>query len=125
MRDSIGLAESLKRAAATLIVIVQTRLELLANEMQEERLHVERMMIYGSIALLFFALGLMLLTVFIVVLFWESHRLSVLGGLTGLFFVAGLTMWYALRHEASKRHKLFMSSLSELSDDHTRLSAES
>lgn len=108
--------------AGTLLSICQTRLELLANEMQEERLHVEQMMLYGSIALLFFGLSIMLLTVFVVVLFWDSYRLPVLGGLAGLFFVAGILMWNSLHRMARERHKLFSASLAELSDDRDRLS---
>lgn len=124
MRESTGLADSLKRMADTLIAIFRTRLELLANEMQEERLHVEQMMLYGSIALLFFGLSIMLLTVFIVVLFWETHRLSVLAGLAGFFFAAGLLMWYTVRRLSAKKHKLFSYSLAELSDDRDKLAAK-
>lgn len=123
MTESTGLADSLKRMADTLIAIFKTRLELLANEMQEERLHVEQMMIYGSFALLFFGLSIMLLTVFIVVLFWETHRLPVLAGLAGFFFAAGLLMWYAVRRLAAKKHKLFSYSLAELADDRKKLAA--
>lgn len=121
MRESTGLAESLQRMASTLIAIFQTRLELLANEIQEERLHVEQMILYGSIALLFFALSIMLLTVFVVVLLWDSHRLLVLGSLAALFLVAGLMLWGALRRMARERHKLFSASLAELTDDRERL----
>ena len=105
----------------TMLSIVQTRLELLANEMEEERLRLEQTMLYASIALLFFGLSIMLLTVFIVVLFWDSQRLPVLGGLATLFFVAGLLMWNTLRSMAKKRHKLFSASLAELSDDREQL----
>lgn len=74
--------------AGTLLAIFQTRLELLSNEAEEERLRVGQMLLYGSVALFLFGLSIMLLTVFIVVLFWGSHRLLVLGGLSALFFIA-------------------------------------
>lgn len=121
MSESGGLMESLKRLTGTLLVIFQTRLELLSNEMEEERLRIGQMLLYGSAALLFFGLTIMLLTVFIVVLFWDSYRLQVLGGLSVLFFVAGLLLWNALRRVAREKPRLFSSSLAEFSDDRDRL----
>lgn len=117
MAESTGLMESLKRMAGTLLVIFQTRLALLSNEVEEERLHVGQMLLYGSVALLFFGLAITLLTVFILMLFWDSQRLLVLGGFTALYFVAGLLAWNALRRMARERSKLFSTSLAELADD--------
>ncbi len=121
MSQSTGLLESVKRLAGTLLAIIQTRLELLANEIEEERLRVMQMLFYGSVALFLFAMATMLLTLFVVVVFWDSYRLQVLGGLTVLFFVAGLLVWNALRSMTQERPKLFSTSLSELSDDIDRL----
>ena len=117
MAESTGLMESLKRMAGTLLVILQTRLELLSNEMEEERLRIGQMLLYGSVALLFFGLSIVIMTAFFVVLFWDSHRLLVLGGFTALYFVAGLLAWSALRRVAREKSKLFSDSLAELADD--------
>jgi uncharacterized membrane protein YqjE len=121
MTESTGLMESLKRLVCTLLAIFQTRLELLSNEMEEERLRIEQMLLYGSVALFFFGLAVMLLTAFFVVLFWDSHRLLVLGGFAALFFVAGLLAWNALRRVAREKSKLFSASLAELADDRVQL----
>jgi len=121
MAESTGLMESLKRMAGTLLVILQTRLELLSNEMEEERLRIGQMLLYGSVALLFFGLAIMLLTAFFAVLFWDSHRLLVLGGFTVLYFVAGLLAWNALCRAAREKSKLFSDSLAELADDRSWL----
>jgi uncharacterized membrane protein YqjE len=117
-----NITESLKRVAGTVFVILQTRLELLANELDEERLRIEKTLLYAGIALLFFGLSIMLLTVLVVVVFWDSQRLPVLGGLSAFFLIAGLLMWNALRLTAKKRHPLFSASLAELSDDREHLS---
>lgn len=109
--------ESLKRMAGTLLAIIQTRLELLSNELEEERLRISQMLFYGSIALFFFGLAIMLLTAFIVVVFWDSNRLLVLGSFTALYFVAGLLAWNASRRLAGEKSKLFSASLAELADD--------
>jgi len=109
----------------TLLAIVQTRLELLASEMAEERLHFEQTLLYAGIALLFFGISMMLLTMLVVVVFWDSQRLPVLAGLAGLFFIAGLLVWNALRRLARKKSRLFSASLSELHDDREQLAHQS
>src|SRR5487761_2072052 len=121
MTNSSGLMESSKRVVGTLLAIFQTRLELLSNEIEEERLRVRQMLFYGSVALFFFGLSIMLMTVFVVVVFWDSYRLSVLGGLTALFFLAGLLVFKSLCNLSLERTKLFSSSLAELEDDRARL----
>jgi uncharacterized membrane protein YqjE len=113
--------ESLKRMAGTLLAIFQTRLELLSSEMEEERLRIEQMLLYGSVALFFFGLAILLLTIFIVVLLWDSYRLPVLGSFIGLYFVAGLLVWNALRRVAREKSKLFSASLAALADDRDQL----
>ena len=121
MSQSTGLMVSVKRLAGTLLAIIQTRLELLSNELEEERLRVAQMLFYGSVTLFLFGMAIVLMTMFVVVLFWDSYRLQVLGGLTVLFLVAGLLVLNALRRAAAERSKLFSTSLSELSDDIDRL----
>ena len=121
MAESGGLMESLRRLADTLLAIFQTRLELLSNEIEGERLRIGQMLLYGSAALLFFGLAIIMLTVFFVVLFWDSNRMLVLGGFTALYFVAGLLIWNALRRMAREKSKLFSASLAELADDRNRL----
>ena len=107
--------------ASTLLAIVQLPLELLANELEEERLRFEKTLLYSGIALLLFGLSIMLLTVFIVVVFWDSQRLLVLGSLAGLFFIAGLLVWNAARTQGRKKSSLFSASLAELSSDRDQL----
>lgn len=119
--SSPGLMESVKRLLSTLISIVTTRLELLANELQEERLRITQMLVIAWFALFCFGMGLLLLTVFIVVLFWDDHRLAVLGGACALFFALGTLMAVLLRSKAQAKSKLFSASLAELAKDREQL----
>jgi len=121
MSESPGLMESLKRLACTSLAILQTRLELLSNEIEAESLRVAQMLLYGSVAMFFFGLAIMLLTICIVVVFWDSHRLLVLAGFTALYFIAGLITWNALRRLSKGKSKLFSASLAELADDRDSL----
>ena len=122
--QSAGLMESLRRLASTLVSIVSTRLELLANELQEERLHLRQMFVYALFAIFCFGMALLLLTIFVVVLFWDDHRLAVLGGLSILFFALSLLLATVLRVRARSRSKLFSFSIAELSKDRDQLDAD-
>jgi uncharacterized membrane protein YqjE len=121
MSKSGGLTESLKRLTGTLLAIFQTRLELLSIEVQEERLNIKQMLLYGSIALMFFVLATILLTAFVVVVFWESYRLQVLAGFTGLYFAAGAMAWNAFQRAANRKSQLFSANLAALNDDRNQL----
>ena len=119
--QSAGLMESVKRLLGTLSAIVATRLELLSNELQEERLYLTRMVFLSVVALFCFGLAVLLLTVFIVVLFWDDHRLAVLGALSVSFFALGTLLLMLLRGKARAKTKLFSASLAELAKDREQL----
>ncbi|NCN23517.1 MAG: phage holin family protein, partial [Gallionella sp.] len=98
---------SIKRLLSTLIAIASTRLELLANELHEERLHLEQMLLYFLLALFCIGMSIMLLTVFVVVLFWDDHRLAVLGGAAAVFLMLGMVLVSKLRMLARLKARLF------------------
>lgn len=122
--ESLGLMDSVKRLLSTLTSIVSTRLELLANELQEERLRLTQMLLMGLAALFCIGMGLLLLVIFIVVLFWDDHRLAVLGVLCTIFFALAAILTLLLRDKAQTRTKLFSASLAELAKDKKQLDAE-
>lgn len=119
---SSSLMESIKRLLSTLTSIVSTRLELLANELQEERLHLTQMLALALFTLFCFGIGVLLLTAFIVVLFWDEHRLAVLGTLSVVFFALGVLATVLLRSKMEAKSKLFSVSLAELANDREQLS---
>ncbi len=119
-----GLLDSARRLLHTLVSIASTRLELLANELHEERLRLAQMLFFALAALFCFGMGVMLLTVFIVVLFWDEHRLAVLGILCVVFFLTGVFLALLLRSKALAKPRLFSASLGELAKDKAGLEAE-
>jgi len=121
--QSSGLMESLKRLASTLTSIVSTRLELLANELQEERLRLTQMLVFALIALFCFGMSTLLLTAFVVVLLWDDHRVAALGGLAVTFLASGMLMAILLRSKVHAKPKLFSASLAELAKDREHLDA--
>lgn len=118
---SSGLMGSVRRLTGTLIAIVSTRLELLVNELQEERLRLTQMFLLALIALFLLGTGLILLNAFIVVVFWDSHRLLALGLLCVVYLVAGAAVLMSLRAKAQVGSKLFSASLAEFDKDRQAL----
>ena len=120
MAESIGLMEALKRLVENFLAIGHARIQLLSNEVEEERLRIQQMLVYGLIVLFFFGLGIIALMAFIVMLFWDNH-VAVMGGLTALCFIIAILVWNALGRLAKEKSKLFSASLAELSKDRERL----
>jgi uncharacterized membrane protein YqjE len=87
---SRGLLGSASHLLATLISAAETRVGIFASELQEERIRLTRLILLGAATLFCLGLGIVLLSVFLVVLYWDSDRLAVLGLLCGLFLGVGL-----------------------------------
>jgi len=64
------------RMVATAIGIAHTRLELLTTELQEEVHRVAEIMVYTAIALLAAGVGLFMLALVVIFIFWDTHRLA-------------------------------------------------
>jgi uncharacterized membrane protein YqjE len=75
----------------------------------------------GLVAVFCLGLGVVLLTVFFVVLFWDSYRLPVLGVMSGLFLVLGIFAALTLRAKSAESTRIFSSTLAELSKDREQL----
>lgn len=120
-----GLFESLKTLSASLIGIIHTRLELLSTDIAEERAHLTTLVVMGLIALFCLGVGVLLLILLIVVVFWDSHRLLALGGVAGAFLAAGAGLVGLAMHKARTRPRLFAASLAELSKDRQHIESGS
>jgi uncharacterized membrane protein YqjE len=116
-----GLFNSLKTLSGSLVGLVQTRLELLSIDIAEERVHLTQLLVLGLLALFCFGMGMVLLAMLIVVVFWDTHRLAALGGLTGFFLVAGAALVGFALHKVRTRPRLFQATLAELSKDRQHL----
>lgn len=119
-----GLFDSLKTLSGSLVSLVQTRLELLSTDIAEERVHLTRLLVLGLLALFCFGVGVVLLAMLIVVVFWDTHRLAALGAMTGFFLAACAGLVAFALHKLRTRPRLFEASLAELSKDRQHLNAE-
>jgi uncharacterized membrane protein YqjE len=66
-------------------------------------------------------IGVLLTTLFLVVAFWDTYRLPVLGTLAGLFLLAGIVAWRIGLHKTQAKPRFFAASLSELLKDRQQL----
>lgn len=119
-----GLAGSLRRLAGTFAAILQTRLELLVTEAQEEKLRLVSLLAYAFAAFFFLGFGVVLLALLLTVLLWDSQRLLALGVFAALFLGAGTVAAIAALRGARAGSKLFAASLAELSRDRDALRDE-
>jgi uncharacterized membrane protein YqjE len=116
-----GLLHSIKDLAQSLLGAARTRLEILATEIEEERLRLEQMLLVALGAVFCVGMGVVLSVFFVVVLFWDTHRLAAVGSLAGGFLAAGVVLGLILRDRARSRPKLFAATRGELAKDQTIL----
>ncbi len=124
-REAEGLLASLKTLTLTLVGMVQTRLELLSTDVAEERARLTAILISAMVALFCLGVGVVLLTILIVVVFWDSHRVVTLGLLTAVFLASGVGLWAVAIHKMRSKPRLFDASISELAKDRDQLSSGS
>jgi uncharacterized membrane protein YqjE len=116
-----GLFGSLKTLGATLAAILQNRLELLSTDIAEERARLGSILLLSLVALFCLGVGVLLLTLLVVVLFWDTHRLAALGTLTVLFLAAGGWIGGLALQRLRKKPRLFEASIAELAKDREHL----
>jgi len=116
-----GLLASLTTLAATLVDIAHTRLALLSADLEEDRAHLSSLLVLALTALFCLGVGVVLAMLLLVVAFWDTHRLLVLGSLAGLFLAAGMAAWAFAMHIVRTKPRVFAASLLELLKDRQQL----
>lgn len=116
-----GLFQSLQRLLATLLEIVQVRLDLVANEFEQEKLRIFDALVWAGVALLFIALGLLLGVAMLVALTPVAWRPLVLGLLTLGCLGAGAYMFNQARLRLANPAGALPLSRAELAQDRAGL----
>lgn len=116
-----GLFRSLAQLLATAVGIAQTRLELLSTELQEEVHRVAEIMLWAAVALLAAAVGLFLLALLIIFVFWDTHRVVASIAVTSVFFVIAAIAGLLLRAKVRSKPPLLDATLAELKKDRASL----
>jgi uncharacterized membrane protein YqjE len=116
-----GLLSSLRCLTSTLIEVLYTRVELFAVELDEERRRITQALWLAAMGAFCLSLGILLAVLFLVVLFWDTHRLLVLGILAFGFLAAGIAALLTFRARLADRTRLFSQTLEELRRDRDRM----
>jgi uncharacterized membrane protein YqjE len=116
-----GLLHSIKHLAQTLLGAARTRLEILATEIEEERVRLEQLLIVALAAAFCLAMGIVLCVALVVLYYWDTHRLAAVGILAAAFLAAGAVLGLILRDKAKTRPKPFAITRGELAKDQAML----
>mgnify|MGYP006314891649 CR=1 FL=1 len=119
-----SLGSRLRSYAADTLGILQTRLELLSTEFQEEKLRLGMLLGYAAAGCFFLGFGAVMLALFLTVLLWDSHRLLALGIFTALFLAIGILAALAAARIGRQGSRLFAASIAELAQDREMIRPE-
>lgn len=115
------LYASVKGLLGTALTLLQTRVQLFATELEEERQRLLSLMLWGAVATVALGAGLVFVAIFLTVLFWDTHRLLVLGIFSALFLGGGVFAAYLAWKLGTSPSGLFAASLTELGRDRAAL----
>ncbi len=112
-----GFVESLHTLGAGLLASVQERIDLLSVELQEEKFRLIQIFFWISAAVFTGMMAITFASLTFVYLFWESARLTVLGGLAALYTGALVAIVFAFRRYLARQPPPFAATLQELAED--------
>jgi uncharacterized membrane protein YqjE len=114
--ENSGLFAALKNIAATLLVSGKTRLELLGNEIEEEKLRAIQLILMAQGMVFCFGVGVMLAIALLVAAFWEN-RVLLLGASVVFFMVLGWIFHAMFKRATHRPDRVFSASIAELQED--------
>jgi uncharacterized membrane protein YqjE len=122
--SSPGLFSSVKRLLTTALAGVENRIELFLIELREARLRIFDVVLLGCAAALMGFMALLLVTVTLVVIFWDSARVPVLVVLSACYSLATMAIFWRLKIRL-RNWSFFSATLNELKKDRACLEEES
>jgi uncharacterized membrane protein YqjE len=114
-RPAGGISGALSQLAASLVALLHTRFELLTVEFEEERERAKNLVVLTVIATVFFSFALIVLSVLVVFLFWDTHPVGALVGVTLVYLAIGAAALVVLLRSRDTRP--FAATLAELGKD--------
>ena len=116
-RGGSGLLNSVRNLMHTLVGLLQTRLEIIAGEIEEQQLRLFQLLLLGATAGFCLGMAILLALAFVVFLLWDAFQFSTIGVLCLLFLGGGLGFMAAFRRHLRVRPRLFSAVLGELAKD--------
>jgi uncharacterized membrane protein YqjE len=116
-----GLFDSLRGLLRTSVELAGVRLELLATDLEVEKLRFAEAALRALIGLMLIGLGLVLLTGFVLLLVWDGYRLQAIVVLMLLCLGGGLLLLRAAKRRLQQGEPLLAATRAELQRDHDAL----
>ena len=113
----MAIVESVGRLGATLVDMVQTRLELAAVEMEEESQRLLGFLLLSLLALFLFGIAMLMVALLIVIVFWDSYRIAAAAGVAVLFLAAAAIVANKVKTGFDSKPRLMAHTIAELKKD--------
>ena len=117
----IRLFASIRRLSATVLELAQVRIDLFSTELELEKRRIFDGLLWGAFAVVVLGVGLVLACGFVMLLFWDTHRLVTAGVLASAFLGSGILLAVMARRRLRSLDGMFRLSLNELEQDITEL----
>lgn len=109
--------ETVGRIGTTLVGMARTRLELAAVEVREETQSLLGYLAWTLLAAFLGAGAFLLAAVFVIVLFWDEHRLLAIGAMAGVFALSAVLILAKVRAGFAARAPMLAATRAELGKD--------
>jgi len=111
------ILKALKRFGHASVEIIRTRLEIMSLDVKEATIRYISVLMLGAITILLLSLGLILGIFLLIIIFWATEPLLVIGILSGSLLLSGLVVLIFLIQRLKKVPGVFDGIISELDKD--------
>lgn len=118
---SPGTLAAGKRVLVTLMSMLQTRLEMAALELGDEKARLLSLIFTGLAACLFMGFSVLMASLLLVAWFWDTYRMSALSGLAVVYGALAWLLWRRLQQALEHQPPAFSYTLAELARDRDAL----
>lgn len=113
----MALLSSLRQLGATVLALLQTRIELMAIELAEEKERLLGVLLLAFLAALFLGLGVLVVTAVVSLWLLHSYGLHALLWMAALYLLIGMVLAWRVKRRVAQHPPLFSASLAELNKD--------
>lgn len=117
------LLKSLKGLGLTFVEILLTRMEILSLDVKEAKIRFFSVLILGLLAFFFLAFGVILGVFMLIIIFWQTDRLLVMGIIVAALLGCGLILLMILICKLRNGPLLFQGTIAELDRDRETLAS--
>ncbi|RJG15772.1 phage holin family protein [Massilia cavernae] len=113
----MAILESVGRLGSTLVDMVHTRLELAAVEVEEESQRMLGYLLFGLLAIILFGVAFLLVAFLVIVLYWDTNRITAIAVMAALFAGAGTIVAMKVKAGFDRKPRLLEHTIAELRKD--------